>query len=103
MDVLERFIHDNVFADPCPKAPRSDIDIYLEPLIDELKKLWEIGVDTYDSYTNETFKLHAALGWTRNDFPAHENLSSWKTKGHFASPHCNEDTSYLFLSNSRKY
>ena len=87
---------------PGPKAPGNDIDIYLEPLIDELKELWEIGVDTYDSYANEIFKLHVALLWTINDFSAYGNLSGWKTKGRFACPHCNEDTSCLFLRNSRK-
>ena len=32
---------------PGPKAPSQDIDVYLEPLVDELKQLW-IGVLAYD-------------------------------------------------------
>ena len=38
-----------------PKAPGNDIDIYLEPLIDELKCLWEIGVETYDALSECNF------------------------------------------------
>ena len=33
---------------PSPHQPENDIDIYLKPLVDELKELWEEGVDTYD-------------------------------------------------------
>lgn len=30
---------------PEPNAPRKDIDVYLRPLIDELKELWNVGVE----------------------------------------------------------
>ena len=33
---------------PGPKGLGNDIDVYLRPLIDELKILWESTVDTYD-------------------------------------------------------
>ena len=29
-----------------PKARSNDIDVFLQPLIDELKVLWEIGIRT---------------------------------------------------------
>lgn len=34
---------------PGPQAPRKHIDIYLRPLIDELKGLWRDGVETFDA------------------------------------------------------
>ncbi|KAL4558138.1 hypothetical protein LXL04_036335 [Taraxacum kok-saghyz] len=34
---------------PDPVSPGKDIDVYLRPLIDELKVLWEKGVETYES------------------------------------------------------
>ena len=34
---------------------RNEIDIYLKPLVDELKELWEEGVETYDAYNKEHF------------------------------------------------
>nr|GEV95672.1 hypothetical protein [Tanacetum cinerariifolium] len=44
-----------------------NIDVYLEPLIDELKDLWA-GVDAYDALRKEDFTSRAALLWTINDF-----------------------------------
>ncbi|XP_062114422.1 uncharacterized protein LOC133825508 [Humulus lupulus] len=46
---------------PGPKSPGKDMDIFLRPLVDELKELWVNGVDTRDSITNTMFKLRAAL------------------------------------------
>lgn len=33
-----------------PKQPGNDIDVYLTPLIEDLKFLWENGVEVYDGY-----------------------------------------------------
>ena len=46
---------------PGPEGPGDAIDIYLQPLIEELKELWEIGVETYGASKRQNFKLHAAL------------------------------------------
>ncbi|KAH1055162.1 hypothetical protein J1N35_033227 [Gossypium stocksii] len=45
---------------PGEKSLGNDIDIYLQPLIDELKQLWA-GVETYDVLRKENFYLRAAL------------------------------------------
>ncbi|KAL3370740.1 hypothetical protein AABB24_007665, partial [Solanum stoloniferum] len=60
---------------PGPQAPGKDIDVYLRPLIDELKELWNDGVETFDASTGKCFKMHAAILWTINDFPAHKFLN----------------------------
>lgn len=65
---------------PGPKSPGKEIDIYLQPLIDELKDLWSNDIEIYDAYSGQNFHLHAALMWTINDFPAYGNLSGWSTK-----------------------
>ena len=36
-----------------PDSPSNSIDVYMQPLIAELKELWEIGVQTYDAITNQ--------------------------------------------------
>lgn len=82
--------------------PGNDIDVYLRPLIDELKELGETGVETYDASPKTTFQLHAAVLRTINDFPARANLSGWSTKGTFSCPICNLDTRSLWLPNGRK-
>ncbi|XP_028110420.1 uncharacterized protein LOC114308923 [Camellia sinensis] len=78
---------------PGLQAPGRDIDVYLRPLIDELKELWENGVVTYDASTGASFRMHATVIWTINDFPAYGNLSGWSTKGYLACPNCNENAS----------
>ncbi|XP_027915741.1 uncharacterized protein LOC114175171 [Vigna unguiculata] len=64
-----------------PRQPGNDIDVYLKSLIDDLKLLWEEGVDVYDSYSQELFCLRAMLFCTINDFPAYGNLSGYSVKG----------------------
>jgi hypothetical protein len=82
---------------PGPKSPGMDIDVYLRPLILELKELWNNGVKTRDAATKKNFRLHAILLWTINDFPANAMLSGWSTKGKFACPYCHKHTEYLWL------
>ncbi|XP_038693762.1 uncharacterized protein LOC119991488 [Tripterygium wilfordii] len=73
---------------PGPHNPKSKIDVYLQPLIDELKLLWDEGVLTYDISRKQNFKMRAALMWTINDFPAYGMLSGWSTAGKLACPYC---------------
>ncbi|XP_057746718.1 uncharacterized protein LOC130965987 [Arachis stenosperma] len=75
---------------PGPKIPGNDIDIYLEPLVDELKQLWD-GVETYDANKRTTFKMRVALMWTISNFLGLGNLSRWNTYSGLACPHCNVD------------
>ena len=72
------FFHD--IAHSRPKSHGREIDVYLRPLIEELKQLWTFGVRTYDFLTSNFFQLYAALLWMINDFPAYGDLSGWSTK-----------------------
>ncbi|CAL2239656.1 unnamed protein product [Prunus armeniaca] len=71
--------------------PGRSIDVYLWPLVDELKDLWTNGVRTYDKATVKMFTLRAAVMWTVNDFPAYAMVSVWSTKGYMACPVCKEN------------
>ena len=86
-----------------PKQPGNDIDVYLAPLIDDLKTLWENGVEAYDAHKQEYFTLKAVLLWTISDFPAYGNLSGCVTKGYHACPICDERTYSHRLKNCHKY
>ncbi|XP_042944188.1 uncharacterized protein LOC122278155 [Carya illinoinensis] len=88
---------------PGPKSPGNEIDVYLQPLLDELIELWEYRVSTYDAVSKETFMLHTALLWTINDFPAYVNISGWSTKGKLACPSCNAKGDYNWLKYGRKH
>lgn len=46
---------------PGPRNPKQKIDLYLQPLVQELKWLWEFGVETFDVSTKQNFQLRAAL------------------------------------------
>ncbi|XP_020272145.1 uncharacterized protein LOC109847320 [Asparagus officinalis] len=87
---------------PGKHSPGNDIDVFMEPLIDELKLLWDEGVQTYDAFSRQTFNLRAILMWTINDFPAYANLSGWSTKGTFACPVCGPNFEGFHLQHSRK-
>jgi len=54
---------------PRPNNPKNKIDVFLQPLIDELNTLWNEGVYTYDIHANQTFKMKVAFMWTANDLP----------------------------------
>ncbi|XP_062005957.1 uncharacterized protein LOC133723145 [Rosa rugosa] len=85
-----------------PKQPGNDIDVYLKPLIDDLKELWD-GIDgVYDPFKGEYFKLKAVLFWTINDFPAYGNLSGSVMKGYNGCPICCENTKPYRLSHGQK-
>ena len=88
---------------PGPKSPGKDMDVFLRPLVDELKELWINGVETRDGRNNNMFKMHAALLWTVNDFPARSSLSGWSGQGYKACPTCNEDTSSIRVIGKTSY
>ncbi|XP_071728182.1 uncharacterized protein [Rutidosis leptorrhynchoides] len=87
---------------PSPSAPGNNIDVYMQHLIDELKELWDTGVNTYDASTKSNFPLRACLLWMISDFPAYANLSGWSNKGKLACPSCHKETKSIQLSNSHK-
>ncbi|GJS70338.1 integrase, catalytic region, zinc finger, CCHC-type containing protein [Tanacetum coccineum] len=63
---------------PGPKSLGKDIDVYLRPLINDVKDLWEKpGVETIDVATGQKFNMRAVILWTINDFPARRSLSRW--------------------------
>ncbi|CAL8091418.1 unnamed protein product [Prunus armeniaca] len=71
--------------------PSRSIDVYLRPLVDELKDLWTNGVRTYDKSIGKMFTLRAVVMWTVNDFPAYAMVSGWSTKGYMACHVCKKD------------
>uniref|UniRef100_A0A0A9FM72 Uncharacterized protein n=1 Tax=Arundo donax TaxID=35708 RepID=A0A0A9FM72_ARUDO len=75
---------------PGPNCPGKDIDVFLEPLIEELLELWT-GVHTFDAFTGLKFDLHAAVLWCIHDYPALSTLSGRVTRGYYACVHCDKD------------
>ncbi|XP_019417184.1 PREDICTED: uncharacterized protein LOC109328254 [Lupinus angustifolius] len=84
-------------------TPGNNIDVYLRSLVEELKELWNDGVETFDSSSNETFRMRAALMWTISDFPSLGILSGWNTHTGLACPTCNFDAEPCRLPHSSKW
>ena len=87
---------------PSPKNPKHNIDIYLQPLIAELKMLWDDSILTYDVSKKQNFSLKAGLMWTISDFSAYVMLSGWSTTGKNACSYITDDSKSFYLINSRK-
>lgn len=73
-----------------PKQPTNDINVFLSPLIQALRKLWDEGVNVFDVFGGNTFNMHAMLFCTINYFPTYGNLSGYRVKGHKSCPICEE-------------
>nr|GEX95973.1 hypothetical protein [Tanacetum cinerariifolium] len=76
-----------------PKSPGKDIDVYLRPLIEDLKFLWDRkGVETINVASGQKFNMRAMVLWTINNFPPRSSLSGWSGQGYKACSTCNKDT-----------
>lgn len=87
---------------PGPCSLGNDINVYLQPLIEELKVLWDFGVKTYDASKNQVFQMRATLLWTISDYLGYVMLSCWSTKGKLACACWCYDTNSIYLNNSHK-
>ena len=79
------------------------MDVFLRPLIDELKELWVSRLETRDVFNNSVFTMRAALLWIVNDFPARSSLFIWSGQGYKACLICNEDTPLLRVRGKNVY
>jgi hypothetical protein len=52
-----------------PKQPGIDIDVFLEPVMEEFKRLWRVGEPMYDAFRQEDFTLREIIFVTINDHP----------------------------------
>lgn len=83
-------------------TPCNDIDVFLEPLVDDLQLLFETGVETYDAYAQEMFTLRAVVLWTINDYPALGTLCGCPYSGYKGCVVCREKTHCVRLPFSGK-
>jgi hypothetical protein len=88
---------------PGPSLPGMDIDVYLQPLIDELLELRNVGVQTFDASKMKNFNMRSQLMWTINDLPASADLSGWPNRGMKAFPCCMKSIRSKYLKNGCKF
>ncbi|CAM8910821.1 unnamed protein product [Rhodiola kirilowii] len=86
-----------------PKSLGKCLNVFMRPLIDELKMLWDMGVVTYDRYDGSSFLMKAAVMSTISDFPVLGMLGGMKTKGYKACPICLDGVDAEHLSGRMVY
>nr|KAJ0197822.1 hypothetical protein LSAT_V11C700374150 [Lactuca sativa] len=84
------------------EMPRNNIYVFLAPFIDDLKLLFDVGVETFDAYTTNIFSLHAVVLWTINDYPTLSTLSGRPYSRYKSCVVCGEETYSIMLPNSNK-
>ena len=87
---------------PRLRHPGGSIDVYLRPLVDELKLLWSDSIHTFDASKKQNFVMKAALMWAISDFFIYGMLSGWHTHGKLACPYCMENTKSFQLEHDHK-
>nr|GEU53727.1 hypothetical protein [Tanacetum cinerariifolium] len=89
---------------PGPKSTGKNIDVYLRPLIEDLKVLWDKkGVENIDVASVQKFNIRAMDLWTINDFLARSSLSEWSGQGYKACPTCNKDTPSIHVDPPKEF
>jgi hypothetical protein len=84
-----------------PRQPDNDIDVLLEPLMEDMKILWEEGVKMIDASQKEKFTLKAIIFVTITDYPGLFSLSG-QIKGKTGCVVCIDGTCYTYLKGSNK-
>lgn len=87
---------------PGPDYPGKNLNVFMQPLIDEMDDLWKNGALTYDCHNKKNFTMKATLLWTIHDFPAYSLVACWSTHGKLACPICGGDIDTFSLRNGQK-
>jgi hypothetical protein len=86
-----------------PIQVRNDIDVYLQPLIDDLLVLWEKeGVRMWDEFQQQHFNLRAMLFVKIQDGPALDSISGQAFKSYKGCTWCMNETSGIWLKHYKK-
>ncbi|XP_025811686.1 uncharacterized protein LOC112889329 [Panicum hallii] len=86
---------------PGPKDPVTKINVFMQPLIEELKLLWH-GVEAYDSHLKRSFNLRAAYLWSIHDLMAYGIFSGWCVHGRLRCPVCMCESKAYRLKHGKK-
>jgi hypothetical protein len=84
-----------------PKQAGIDIDVFLDPLMEDMQKLWEHGVNVWDEYKKEYFNLKAIIFCMINDNLAHLSLTG-QVKEKTECVICVDQMELIYLPSSSK-
>jgi hypothetical protein len=86
---------------PGPKELKKQINIFLQQLFVELKKLWQ-GVDAYVSHLKCRFNLRAAYLWLIHDYLGYDKFAGWCVYGRLNCPICMDNSDAYMLKHDKK-
>jgi hypothetical protein len=79
-----------------PKHSGIDIDVFLEPLMQEMETLWKESIDIFDGFARQSFNLKANIFVTIHDYQALFLLSGY-IEGRTRCTVCMNDIVLSFL------
>ncbi|CAM8889962.1 unnamed protein product [Rhodiola kirilowii] len=65
-----------------PKSPGKCLKVFMRPLIEELKMLWNTRVAIFDHFSESSFNMKVVVMLTISDIPGLGMLGGLKTKGY---------------------
>ena len=60
MCMTRQYIFINILI-PGFRNPKGNLDIYMQPVIEELLHLWEVGIMTYDIARKQNFNMKVGV------------------------------------------
>ena len=80
---------------PGPNYPGKNMNVYMQPLKDELQEAWDNGFKTYDAYSKRNFIMRVWYMYSTHDLPAYALFVGWCVHGRFPCPHARELLSFV--------
>jgi hypothetical protein len=84
-----------------PKELKKQMNIFLQPLFEELKILWS-GVDAYDSHLKCRFNLRVAYVWSIHDYLGYDKFAGWCVHGRLNCHICMDDSDAYWFKHGKK-
>jgi hypothetical protein len=84
-----------------PKELKKQMNIFLYPLMEELKELWQ-RVDTYDSHLKCRFNLRVIYLWSIHDYLTYGKFTGWCVHSRLNCPVCMDESDAFKLQHDRK-
>jgi hypothetical protein len=84
-----------------PTQPGVAMNVFLDPLMEDMKILWETGVQMLDEYHKDPFTLREIIFVTINNYHALFTLLG-QFKGKVGCTVCIDETAYVSLTASKK-
>ena len=88
---------------PGPNYPGKNMNVYMQPLKDELQEAWDNGFKTYDAYSKRNFIMRVWYMYSTHDLPAYALFVGWCVHGRFPCPTCKGALEFRWLQAGRKF